>query len=105
MPSAVPLDRGGLRPHATLLSDLAERLDDLERPVSAAGILGVRRLLTEPNSPLYRRTADGEARVPAVLRGRPRRTGALLMYDLAALAIAAACFAFAFALLWVLGRI
>jgi hypothetical protein len=34
-----------------------------------------------------------------------RGTGALLMYDLAGLAIAAGCFAFAFALLWVLGRI
>jgi hypothetical protein len=29
----------------------------------------------------------------------------LLMFDLAALAIAAGCFAFAFALVWVLGRI
>jgi hypothetical protein len=27
------------------------------------------------------------------------------VYDLAALAIAAACFAFAFAVLWVLGRV
>ena len=27
------------------------------------------------------------------------------VYDLAALAIAAACFAFAFALIWVLGRV
>jgi hypothetical protein len=28
-----------------------------------------------------------------------------LMYDLAAIAIAAACFAFTFVLLWVLGRV
>jgi hypothetical protein len=49
----VPLDRAGLRPHRALLIALADRLDDLARPVSAAGILGVHHLLTEPDSVLY----------------------------------------------------
>ena len=44
-----------LRPFRSELIALADRLDDLERPVSAAGILGVHRLLTEPGSVLYSR--------------------------------------------------
>ena len=51
--SAAPLNRVALRPHTGLLLELAERLDALERPVSAAGILAVHRLLTRPDSPLY----------------------------------------------------
>ncbi|MGE5272475.1 MAG: hypothetical protein ACM3QU_01715 [Verrucomicrobiota bacterium] len=38
-------------------------------------------------------------------RGRSRRAGATLMYDLAGLAVAAGCFAFAFVLIWVLAKI
>ena len=51
--SAVPLNRVALRPHANELLELAERLDALERPVSAGGILHVQRLITSPGSPLY----------------------------------------------------
>ena len=51
--SAVPLNRVALRPHANELLELAERLDALERPVSACGILHVQRLITSPGSPLY----------------------------------------------------
>ena len=49
-----PLNRFALRPFRAELIALADRLDDLERPVSAAGILGVHRLLTESGSVLYR---------------------------------------------------
>jgi len=51
--STVPLDRKALRPHADELVALAERLDDLERPVAPAGILDVQTLLTSPGSPLH----------------------------------------------------
>jgi hypothetical protein len=61
MPGAVPLNRVALRPHEALLARLADRLAQLERPVSAAGILQVHRLLTNPDSPLYARPPAGEA--------------------------------------------
>ena len=48
-----PLNRAGLRPYRAVLIALADRLDDLARPVSAAGILAVHHLLTEPDSVLY----------------------------------------------------
>jgi hypothetical protein len=48
-----PLNRVALRPHTGLLLELAERLDTLERPVSAGGVLHVQRLITDPGSPLY----------------------------------------------------
>jgi hypothetical protein len=35
----------------------------------------------------------------------PRRLGGLLMYDLAAIGVAAVCFGFVFALLYVLDRV
>jgi hypothetical protein len=41
----------------------------------------------------------------ALARQDLRGPGAPLMYDIAALAIAAACFAFGFALIWLLARI
>jgi hypothetical protein len=47
-------NRAALRPHVDSLEKLAERLDEVERPVRAAGILAVRDLLTDPRSPLYR---------------------------------------------------
>jgi hypothetical protein len=53
LPGASPLNRVALRPFRAELIALADSLDDLGRPVSAAGILGVRRLLTEPDSVLY----------------------------------------------------
>jgi hypothetical protein len=57
LPGAVPLRRAAVRPHVGLLHALAGRLDDLELPVRAAGVLLVHRLLTSPGSPLY---ADGD---------------------------------------------
>ena len=63
----------------------------------------VHELVTDGGSPLYDRAAAGE--ISAVARPRPRRAGAPLMYDLAGLAVAAACFAFAFFLVWVLAKI
>jgi hypothetical protein len=49
----VPLNRAELRPYRSVLIALADRLDDIACPVSAAGILGVHHLLTEPDSVLY----------------------------------------------------
>ncbi|HZQ89330.1 MAG TPA: hypothetical protein VFA42_04935 [Gaiellaceae bacterium] len=59
----LPLNRAALRPHLTLLADLADRLGDLQRPVAAAGILAVHRLLTQPDSSLY---APRGGRIPRV---------------------------------------
>ncbi len=61
LPGASPLNRVALRPYRADLIALADRLDDLERPVSAAGMLGVRRLLTDPDSVLYAPTARRRA--------------------------------------------
>ncbi len=47
------LNRKELRPHQRLLDQLSRRLDDFDRPVSAAGILAVNDLLTSPASALY----------------------------------------------------
>ncbi|MGD0715070.1 MAG: hypothetical protein ABSB24_12940 [Gaiellaceae bacterium] len=69
LPGASPLNRVALRPFRAELIALADSLDDLGRPVSAAGILGVRRLLTEPGSVLYARPYFDE---------RPRNIGAEL---------------------------
>jgi hypothetical protein len=55
LPGASPLNRVALRPYRSELIALADRLDDLDRPVSAAGVLAVRHLLTEPGSALYAR--------------------------------------------------
>jgi hypothetical protein len=52
MPSASPLRRGVARRHRELLQRLEERMLD-GRPVTARGVLLLRRLLREPNSPLY----------------------------------------------------
>jgi hypothetical protein len=61
LPGASPLNRAALRPYAPLLAALADRLSNLEHPVRAAGVLAVRRLLTDPDGPLYART-DGDGR-------------------------------------------
>jgi len=68
-PTGSLLDRHALRPHRATLIALADRLDDLGRPVSAAGILGVHHLLTEPGSVLY---------AGSPLDERPRDVGAEL---------------------------
>ena len=68
-PTGSLLNRPALRPHRAELIALADRLDDLARPVSAAGILGVHHLLTEPGSVLY---------AGSFLDDRPRDVGAEL---------------------------
>lgn len=50
-----PLNRAAVRPHTTALRELADRLDALDRPINAVGILHVHELLTSPGSPLYAR--------------------------------------------------
>lgn len=60
--AAAPLNRAGLRPNSSLLLELAERLDALERPVRAAGVLSIQRLITSPDSPLYRPPVFNESR-------------------------------------------
>jgi len=52
LPSASPLRRGVARRHRELLARLDERMLD-GRPVTARGVLLLRRLLREPGSPLY----------------------------------------------------
>jgi hypothetical protein len=52
LPSAAPLRRGVARRHEELLHKLEERMRD-GRPVTARGVLLLRRLLREPGSPLY----------------------------------------------------
>lgn len=52
LPSASPLRRGPARRHRELLLRLEERMLD-GRPVTARGVLLLRRLLQEPVSPLY----------------------------------------------------
>ena len=51
--STVPLNRTAIHPHIAKLDALATRLEDIERPVTPAGILEIERLLTSPGSPLY----------------------------------------------------
>lgn len=59
--SAVPLDRRNVRPHVALVAALADRVGDLERPVSARGMVLVEDLLTDGYaSPLYIGGADGD---------------------------------------------
>ena len=50
---ASPMNRIALRPHASLLAAVAERLADPERPVAATDVLAVHELLTSPDSVLY----------------------------------------------------
>jgi hypothetical protein len=52
LPSASPLRRGVARRHGELLQRLRERMLD-SRPVTARGVLQLRRLLRDPASPLY----------------------------------------------------
>ena len=66
LPGASPLNRVALRPYRSELRAVADRLDNLDRPVSPAGILAVRRLLTGPESVLYARPANDD---------RPDRVG------------------------------
>ena len=52
LPSASPLNRIAVRQNAMLLERLADRLAG-EEPVTARGVLLARRLLRDPDSPLY----------------------------------------------------
>jgi hypothetical protein len=52
LPSASPLRRGVARRHEQMLRRLEARMLD-GRPVTARGVLLLRRLLREPDSPLY----------------------------------------------------
>jgi hypothetical protein len=53
LPGATPLNRRAVREHARALRELALRLSDLERPVSARGMLLIEDLLTDGCGPLY----------------------------------------------------
>jgi hypothetical protein len=53
LPSAAPLNRAALRPYSPQLTELADRLADVGRPVSGCGILHLRDLLSDGGSPLY----------------------------------------------------
>ena len=62
LPSAVPLNRAGARPHLDLIRALAARLL-APAPVSARGVLLVQELLTDGyHSPLYDRERAGDLR-------------------------------------------
>ena len=68
-----PLNRSELRPHRYLINRLSKRLEDLDRPVSAAGILAVNQLLTSPASVLYRHGRNVSAALSETLdRLEPR---------------------------------
>jgi hypothetical protein len=68
-----PLNRRELRPQQHLIDRLSKRLDDLDRPVSAAGILAVHQLLTSPASVLYRHGRNVSAALSETLdRLEPR---------------------------------
>jgi hypothetical protein len=60
LPGASPLNRPAARPQARLIQALADRLNDLSRPLSARGVLLVEALLTDGTGPLYARGRAGE---------------------------------------------
>ncbi|MGZ4300726.1 MAG: hypothetical protein ACXVE1_08060 [Gaiellaceae bacterium] len=53
LPGAVPLARGAVRIEEHSLLALADRLSDLGRPVAPRGILLLKDLLVDSDSPLY----------------------------------------------------
>jgi hypothetical protein len=62
--SPVPLDRPRVRPHVALVAALASRVGELERPVSARGMVFVEDLLTDGYaSPLYIGGRCGDVRL------------------------------------------
>jgi hypothetical protein len=66
LPSASPLRRGLARRHRELLQRLEERMLD-GRPVTARGVLLLRRVLREPGSPLYDEHAGDLSRAIATV--------------------------------------
>ncbi len=104
LPGAVPLNRRGVRPYTASLAALAERVGDLSRPVAPRGMLLLEDLLTNGDSPLYAR--ENVDMLPERLREIEHALGdGRLMFDLAAIGIAVACFVFLFALLWAMERV
>jgi hypothetical protein len=62
LPTVSPVDRAAVRVCRPQLLELASRLCDLERPVTARGVLLVEVLLADGSGPLYsRRPPDGLA--------------------------------------------
>jgi hypothetical protein len=55
LPSASPVNRPAVRSESARLLAIAERLADLERPVSARGVVRIDRLLADGCGPLYDR--------------------------------------------------
>jgi hypothetical protein len=53
LPGASPINRGAVRAVAEPMLELADRLEDLERPVAARGILLLDGLLLDGEGPLY----------------------------------------------------
>jgi hypothetical protein len=66
LPSASPLRRGLARRHRELLQRLEERMLD-GRPVTARGVVLLRRLVREPGSPLYDEYAGDLSRAIATV--------------------------------------
>ena len=100
LPGATPLRRASLRPHLARLEALEARLGDGDSGVGRRHARS-QRSPDEPRQLLLRRGRLGRA----VASPSARAAADALMYDLAALAIAAACFAFIFVLVYVLERI
>jgi hypothetical protein len=69
--SASPLERRRVAPYADEIGLLAERVGDCERPVTAAGVLLLRDLLTDGGGPLY---AGGDGAALRDALGRIRAT-------------------------------
>jgi hypothetical protein len=66
LPSATPLDRGGIRAARAQLLQLAARLYDVSKPVAPRGVLLVEGLLVDGSSPLYGHSAANRLRVAVV---------------------------------------
>ncbi len=64
--TASPVNFAAARTQVPLLRRLSDRLADLDRPVSARGVLLVEQLLTDGFGPLYERERAGELR-PALI--------------------------------------
>lgn len=60
LPSASPVNRIAVRAESETLLALATRLGDLEKPVSARGVLFVERLLLDGSGPLFDRERVNE---------------------------------------------
>jgi hypothetical protein len=60
LPGASPLNRRGLWLYVPEIRTLAQRVGDLDRPVSPRGLQLVHDLLTDGGSPLYDRDRAGE---------------------------------------------